>query len=288
VRKINKRIAAVLDPLRDENGIINPTRFQFADQNRSLIYDEARQSRLPIRFVVEEKPGQPAHCHLTIEGGWEGELDSFVFRCIYYQIMGSPLIDFCNVGKRYIAINRQELVITERDNLAIKKEHAPLPDRGCLTLHQPYDLTPSGWYWKDKMIALKKEREKRNSLRRLWRAGLLPRLHDLTIDATGYELTFEYHGVKEGYCIFLATQYETRPASSSKSYELYKGFDRALFLRLFAEIMRSDYRRDAACLWCLDVGIYQRVYLRCGVHKNLQNKIDETEPYHTWLAEATA
>ena len=229
MRKINR----LLDTLRDEDGVINPTAYRLTDGGRSLVYHANQASKLPIQFVVEHLP-LTQRASIVFPHKRLDNLSGIEFEHVFQTIMASPYRSRCEVEDTYDRTTRTSTVtIRESQDVMTSIQH----DRLCagewlsIGFKHTVDLLPGGVHWKQRGEALMAKREQKRRVRQLRRIGLVAHLRALGIGTWGFGLDFEHHIQANTYTIKVQNCGPSRCTSTAERSKLYEGDDRTLFLR---------------------------------------------------------
>jgi hypothetical protein len=155
--KTMARIHRLLNALRDETGVINPTRFR-KDDNDNFICDPIRELKLPIQFI---RHGGYAH-EILLPNGSTGFFSRLEINFALQQLIQSPYVHWMR-EERSVSGEQFILTITEYTNtLAL-----PLSVTRCLPL-KPIELWKGGRHWYIHLQYLRDLRITRRKIRE-WR-----------------------------------------------------------------------------------------------------------------------
>ena len=286
-----KRINCLLDGLRDETGVMNPTRYRLTDEGRSLIYVTSQVSKLPIQFIVEHLPLE-MRFSVVLPHKRLDNISEFEMQYIYETVMKSPYHLRCEVRKVYDEATRTTTTIIREGRNVMEAYYHPY-QRSWKWFHlrpeDAIDLAPGGVYWQKQGKLLKVERERRRKVRQLRRTGLASYLEAQGIGQWGFRLRFQEYTQAPGYTIHVYDAGPSGHAPTGTRATVYEGTDRALFLRAFDDAI-SAYFSQATDLEHevrkLSYEQWQSVQIDVNCRKLNNFKIRVKEPMTSWLQEA--
>lgn len=181
------RIHRLLNYLRDETGVINPTRYRLSEDGRSLIYDATLPPKTPLHFHIKhrtERDIRPVPCGYSIScpGMCLRDLSWLEFVYLYQQIVASPFITRCNIHSDSIQSFVPSITVTETPNpLIASKQYIPSGGKWG-TRQDTIDLTPGSADFQLAVSLKKQVREEKNRPHRLRRRGIMAFLQTLGLD----------------------------------------------------------------------------------------------------------
>ena len=284
------RIHRILDRLRDNDGVINPTRYRLANEGRDLIYDATAKLKTPLEFIVEKLPQEVTKLNVVLPEAHLTELHSWEINYAHQQILRSPYIARCDVACRDTPDRSVTLITENTDPFAlVKREGIELTPQQAV--HDANDVLPGGKDWKDLLEKAQAAHQKKRAERKLQQIGLLAHLREIGFGPYGFALDFMERAKTGLYTVRMFRSGPSRSMSATEQFEVYSGYDRSFFLRSLQDVLASEFRARATNL----VGSchpsptngWNEVLFEVYMRREHGKRVEENEPLTMmWLAEA--
>ena len=255
------RIHRLLNSLRDETGVINPTRYRLSEDGRSLVYDAMQEAKMPIQFSVQRKKGgrsdvlgEPGLFSVSTPSVRLENLSWSEMMYLFQRLMASPYLTRCDVVQDGGYGRRDACSVCENADPFAETTRGQAPYVQPLEARkEPIDLAPGSADFQLAVLLKKQMREEKNRPRRLRRRGIVAFLQTLGLDqpdADFYLQCVHHHkngiGTKDGlFCIKVRDNQRLRalrlqsmsPEMSPEAFEvMYEGDDPAMFARAIADL----------------------------------------------------